>query len=94
MTDISTRSAGGGAGGAGLSVRKLAPAIFLAPAILLLAVYLLYPLVESFRLSLFDWNGLGADARFIGLDNWKKLAVDTLFWKPHRTTSCSPCSRC
>ncbi len=81
MTDITTRPAEDGAGGAGLSLKTFAPAIFLAPAVLLLAVYLLYPLVDSFRLSLLDWNGLGSDARFVGLDNWKKLASDTLFWE-------------
>ena len=81
MTDISTRSAAGGAAGAALSLRKLAPAIFLAPAVLLLIVYLLYPLVDSFRLSLLDWNGLGSNARFVGLDNWIKLSSDVLFWK-------------
>ena len=81
MTDISTRSAAGGAAGAALSLRRLAPAIFLAPAVLLLIVYLLYPLVDSFRLSLLDWNGLGSNARFVGLDNWIKLSTDVLFWK-------------
>jgi carbohydrate ABC transporter membrane protein 1, CUT1 family (TC 3.A.1.1.-) len=64
-----------------LSLRKLAPAIFLAPAVLMLTVYLIYPLVDSFRLSLLDWNGLGNDARFVGLDNWKKLAIRRLFWE-------------
>jgi raffinose/stachyose/melibiose transport system permease protein len=56
------------------------PALFLAPAILLLAVFLLYPLAETFRLSLLDWNGLGANRRFVGLDNWVALAQDARFW--------------
>ena len=58
----------------------LAPAVFLAPAVLLLAVFLLYPLVETFRLSLVDWNGLGSGQRFVGLGNWATLAHDTRFW--------------
>ena len=36
------------------SARKLAPALFLAPAVALLAMFLVYPLLQSFRLSLLD----------------------------------------
>jgi raffinose/stachyose/melibiose transport system permease protein len=66
--------------GGGPFTGALVPAAFLAPAVLLLAVFLLYPLAETFRLSLVDWNGLGSNARFIGLDNWAALAHDTRFW--------------
>ena len=55
--------------------------VFLAPAVLFLLVFLLYPLISSFQLSLLDWNGLGSGERFIGLANWIRLAQDTLFWK-------------
>jgi raffinose/stachyose/melibiose transport system permease protein len=61
--------------------QALVAAAFLAPAVLLLAVFLLYPLVSSLRLSLLDWNGLGSNARFIGLANWAHLAHDTVFWQ-------------
>ena len=54
---------------------------FLVPAILFLVVFLLYPLISSFQLSLLDWNGLGSGERFVGLDNWLRLAHDQLFWK-------------
>lgn len=63
------------------SLTRLAPAIFLAPAVILLVVYLLYPLVDSFRLSTLRWNGLGETGRFIGLANWVTLAHDGLFWR-------------
>lgn len=61
-------------------VRKLAPVIFLAPAVVLLAAFLVYPLIQSFRLSLLEWNGLGESRIFIGLANWVVLAQDALFW--------------
>jgi raffinose/stachyose/melibiose transport system permease protein len=67
-----------------LSLRRWAPAVFLAPAIGLLLLYLIYPLVESFRLSLLDWNGLGAEGRFVGLGNWRTLLGDPLFWHAAR----------
>ena len=56
-------------------------AVFLAPAVVFLVVFLLYPLISSFQLSLLDWNGLGSGERFVGLANWTRLARDTLFWK-------------
>ncbi|HEV3431514.1 MAG TPA: sugar ABC transporter permease [Paraburkholderia sp.] len=64
-----------------LPTQWLVAAAFLAPAVLLLAVFLLYPLVSSLRLSLLDWNGLGSNARFVGLANWVKLAHDAVFWQ-------------
>ncbi len=59
--------------------RRLAPVVFLAPAVLLLLVFLVYPLVHSFRLSLFEWNGPGAGRVFVGLGNWTELLHDTQF---------------
>lgn len=61
--------------------RAWAPALFLAPALVLLAVFLAYPLLESFRLSLLRWNGLGAGSVFVGLDNWSALLQDRQFWR-------------
>nr|WP_272212606.1 sugar ABC transporter permease [Marinicella sp. W31]MDC2878520.1 sugar ABC transporter permease [Marinicella sp. W31] len=60
--------------------QKAAPIIFMAPAVIFLAVYLLYPLVSSFRLSFVNWNGLGDTARFVGMDNWVRLMHDSVFW--------------
>lgn len=64
-----------------LPTQWLVATAFLAPAVVLLAVFLLYPLVSSLRLSLLDWNGLGSNARFVGLANWVKLAHDAVFWQ-------------
>ncbi|WP_233217297.1 carbohydrate ABC transporter permease [Trinickia dabaoshanensis] len=58
--------------------------VLLAPSILLLGVFLLYPLVGSFRLSLLDWNGLGNGARYAGLANWVHLSHDAVFWQALR----------
>ena len=58
--------------------------VFLVPAVFFLVIFLLYPLISSFQLSLLDWNGLGTGERFVGLDNWVRLAQDTLFWNAVR----------
>ncbi len=55
-------------------------AIFLAPVIILLIVYIFYPIVETFRVSAFDWNGISSNPKFIGLGNWAKLLHDDKFW--------------
>src|SRR5262245_31423704 len=61
--------------------RTFAPIIFLTPAVAMLAIFLAYPLVQSFHLSLLSWNGLGENREFIGLDNWAALVKDGLFWR-------------
>ena len=64
------------------NLRKTLPiVVFLAPAMVFLLVFLIYPLFSSFQLSLLDWNGLGNGGRFIGLDNWANLAQDKQFWR-------------
>jgi multiple sugar transport system permease protein len=52
--------------------------ILLAPAVLLFATFVVYPIVASIRLSLHDWNGVGA-MTFVGLDNYRELAADPVF---------------
>ncbi|BDT69990.1 diacetylchitobiose uptake system permease protein NgcF [Comamonadaceae bacterium OS-1] len=59
---------------------RWAPVFFLAPSVALLLLFLLYPLLESFHLSLLKWNGLGANGIFTGTDNWVALLHDTVFW--------------
>ena len=64
-----------------ISPQWLVIAVFLAPAVGLLAIFLLYPLLSSLRLSLVDWSGLGNHSRFVGFANWRALAHDTVFWQ-------------
>lgn len=51
------------------------PWIFLAPAFLLLGTYLLYPLLETFRLSFYDATG----DSFVGWANYRWVFVDQNF---------------
>jgi multiple sugar transport system permease protein len=53
-------------------------AILLAPACILFAVFVVYPIFGSIRLSLLDWNGAGA-ATYVGLRNYRELAADPVF---------------
>ena len=53
---------------------------FLAPNFLLLAVFVLLPLVATLVISLQSTNGFGAGT-FIGLDNYTRLLHDGVFWR-------------
>ena len=52
---------------------------FLLPALVLYGGFVLYPIVQSMRYSLFDWNGLEPLTDFVGLDNFRRAWGDQLF---------------
>jgi multiple sugar transport system permease protein len=58
--------------------RRLAPWLFLSPALLLFLAYVIAPIVESIGLSLYDWDGLGQPA-WVGLGNYRELMEDPDF---------------
>ena len=58
--------------------RSMVPYLFMAPALALMAVFVLYPLFRSIQLSLYSWDGLGEPV-FIGVRNFQRLAVDPQF---------------
>jgi multiple sugar transport system permease protein len=62
----------------------MAPWLFLAPGLFMFAVYVLWPIVQSITLSLYDWNGLynkdGAfTGTFVGMGNYAELMTDPAF---------------
>ena len=57
---------------------KLAPWLFLLPAFVLFAVYVIYPIFQSIYLSFYDWDGLGP-REFIGWGNYVELFYDPQF---------------
>jgi ABC-type sugar transport system permease subunit len=59
--------------------------LFVLPIALFFAVFVAFPFLRSFYLSLTDWNGF-TTPHFIGLRNFRSLADDPVFWKALRTT--------
>lgn len=59
--------------------QKWMPVVFLAPAVTLFAVYVMFPIVQSIWLSFYEWDGLGEKA-FVGFDNYLELFGDYQFW--------------
>jgi len=60
---------------------RIAATVFLAPVILLMFLYIIYPILSTFEISLYEWNGISANREFIGLQNWDALLKDGSFWK-------------
>ncbi|GAL35881.1 MULTISPECIES: carbohydrate ABC transporter permease [Vibrio] len=58
---------------------QVAPWIFLAPAILIFAVYVIYPILDSIWLSFYEWDGLG-EKTWVGLDNYRELFDSEAFY--------------
>lgn len=53
--------------------------VFYVPALLLLAVFLLYPMLSGLRMSFTDWNGYSANRNSVGLENYISLFTDPVF---------------
>src|SRR5947209_17418138 len=56
-------------------IRWIIP-LFLAPALLFYTLFFVYPALDAFRISLYDWSGFGIDAKFIGLKNFVEAFGD------------------
>jgi len=59
---------------------------FLLPNLLLLGVFLFLPLVWAVRLSFEQTGGFGA-GEFVGLDNYRRLFGDAVFWQSTLNTA-------
>ena len=58
----------------------IAATVFLFPAIALIIVYMVYPIIDTFVTSQYSWNGISSDKVAIGLENWRTLVQDGKFW--------------
>jgi multiple sugar transport system permease protein len=58
---------------------SLTPLLLLLPALVAFSLFVLWPIASSLWLSLHDWDGVG-EMRFIGLDNYRELFDDRVFW--------------
>lgn len=70
------------AGGRG---RAMTPWMMLAPFLAVFCIFTLVPLVQAVRLAFQQTYGPGF-TKFVGLDNFRHLAADPLFWVACRNT--------
>ena len=55
--------------------------IFLLPALALYLVFVITPILQAARFSLYKWNGLGPLEDFIGLKNYQVALASDVFWQ-------------
>ncbi|QFT63534.1 carbohydrate ABC transporter permease [Roseivivax sp. THAF30] len=56
----------------------LAPLLFLLPGAIFFIAYVILPILQSFQISFFRWDGLG-EPEFVGLANYQELSTDRAF---------------
>lgn len=52
---------------------------FLSPACFLYGLFVVYPILDAFRLSLYRWRGVSGVKRWAGLENFQQLQTDEVF---------------
>src|SRR5512142_737892 len=56
-------------------------ALFLAPALILFLLFVIYPIFRSMYFSTFNWNGLGPAVKYVALRNYLQILTDKIFIK-------------
>jgi multiple sugar transport system permease protein len=71
-----------------MKTARWAPAVFVGPAVLVMAAACLYPVLSAFQLAGFDW-AMGtpwASARWVGFDNFVSAFTNPRVWSSLLTT--------
>lgn len=61
-------------------------AAVLVPGFLFLLIFSIFPVVYGLGISLYDYNPANSEQLFLGLDNYKRLIQDEVFWKAVKNT--------
>jgi multiple sugar transport system permease protein len=61
--------------------------LFLGPCVLYLAIFSIYPLIHSLRLSFTDLTAASGTGNFIGFENYRALLSDPLFWNAAKNSA-------
>jgi raffinose/stachyose/melibiose transport system permease protein len=54
--------------------------VWVLPAVVLLVVFVYYPIVDNIRLSFYSWSAFSVRPAFVGLDNYATAVSDPVFW--------------
>ncbi len=55
--------------------------IFVLPAVLIFSIFYIIPFIWVFQLGLYDWDGILPTKIFVGLDNFKEILTDKIWWQ-------------
>lgn len=55
--------------------------LYLVPLMALLLTFVVYPIFGSLAYTFYRWNGIGSPGDFVGFDNFRQIAHDSIFWR-------------
>ncbi len=55
--------------------------VYVAPFVILVATFTLYPIIASLGYTLYQWNGVGNPTAYVGLANFRDVMHDDIFWR-------------
>jgi len=61
--------------------------LFLLPSGLILLAFVVYPILQSFWMSLHDWSFFSSNHPFVGLRNYDTMLHDSRFWNALQNTA-------
>lgn len=53
---------------------------FILPALSFYLLFVVFPAIEAFRFSLYDWTGIGEPTKFVGLLNFQNVLTSDVFY--------------
>lgn len=66
-------------GGRGKGIQPASLNFFYVPALVILLVFTVYPLISGIQLSFTNWDGFSLESTFVGWDNYVQLFGDSAF---------------
>jgi raffinose/stachyose/melibiose transport system permease protein len=63
----------------GMVYKKPTPYLFIAPGLLIILVFIYYPVIENIYSSLFSWTPFSDTKDFVQFDNYTRLFGDSIF---------------
>jgi multiple sugar transport system permease protein len=60
--------------------QRLIPYYFIAPGLVMFGIWVIYPIIDSFIVSFYRWNGMSR-AHLVGLHNYRELFHTHAFWR-------------
>ncbi|MFJ7726784.1 carbohydrate ABC transporter permease [Neobacillus sp. NPDC097160] len=61
--------------------KKITPYLFLVPSLILVCLFIYYPLIQNIKYSFYEWNTFSTIKEFIGIQNYQKLLEDKIFYQ-------------
>lgn len=53
---------------------------WMTPAVVLVGLFVYWPVIQNFQLSMYSWNAFSRAPRYVGFDNYATMVADPVFW--------------